>query len=99
MRKLVVVAGLLLAAALIPGAPAQVPGAPAQAAVGCQCVKLGTPSACVPTVHECNTKIGGICMAPCAYTPGPPKKMVKRHAVKHAVAKKTTVKKKPQKKM
>lgn len=96
MRKLVVLAGLLLAAALIPGTPAR-------ADVGCQCVKLGTPSACVPTMLECNTKVGGVCVAPCAYTPAPPKKMVKRHAVKrhhamkHKVAKKPAAKKKSKK--
>ena len=95
MRKLVVLAGLLLAAALIPGTPAR-------ADVGCQCVKLGVSSACVPTMLECNTKIGGVCVSPCAYTPAPPK-MVKRHAVKrhhaakHKVAKKPAAKKKTKK--
>jgi hypothetical protein len=91
MRKLVVLAGLLLAAALIPGAPAR-------ADVGCQCVKLGVSSACVATMLECNTKVGGVCVAPCAYTPAPPKKMVKHHrATKHKVAKKHAAKKKTKK--
>ena len=58
MRKLVIAAGLLLAAALVPGAPAQ-------AAVGCRCVRFGTPSACMPTVTACNREMRGICIAPC----------------------------------
>ena len=48
MRKLVIAAGLLAAAF--------VPGAPAQAAVGCQCVRFGTPSVCMATVTACNTR-------------------------------------------
>ena len=61
MRKLVIAAALLIAAALVPGAPAQ-------AAAGCQCVKLGAPSACMQTVSACNTQMGGVCLAPCTYT-------------------------------
>ena len=95
MRKLVVLAGLLLAATLVPGAPAR-------ADVGCQCVKFGVSSACVATMLECNTKVGGVCVSPCAFTPAPPK-AVKRHAVKrhhaakHKVAKKPAAKKKAKK--
>jgi len=85
MRKLVILAGLLLAATLVPGAPAR-------ADIGCQCVKLGVSSACVANMLECNTKVGGLCVAPCAYTPAPPK-VVKHHA-KHRVAKKAHAKKK-----
>ena len=97
MRKLVIAAGLLLAAALVPGVPAQ-------ADVGCQCVKIGAPSVCMPTVTACNTKMGGVCLAPCSYSAH---KAVKRHTVragthhpakKHHVAKKMAPKKK-QKKM
>ena len=100
MRKLVMAAGLLMAAAFVPGAPAQ-------AAVGCQCVRLGTPSVCMATVTACNTQMQGVCVAPCTYSA---KKMVKRHAVKrrmvragshpakkHKVAKKPAAKKKPKK--
>ena len=91
MRKLAILAGLLLAATLIPGAPAK-------AEIGCQCLKAGAPSACVATMLECNATIGGICIAPCAYTPAPPKKMMKRHHVtKHKVAKKPAAKKKTKK--
>jgi hypothetical protein len=90
MRKLAMLAGLLLAAALVPGVPAR-------AAVGCQCVKFGAPSVCMPTVLECNAKMGGICVAPCAYSA---QKMDKRHVVKkHKVAKRAVVKKKAKKKM
>ena len=85
MRKLVVLAGLLLAAALVPGAPAR-------ADVGCQCVKLGAPSACMPTVLDCNTKMGGLCVAPCAYTAPA---TVKKHAVKRHVARKHKAAMKP----
>ncbi|MGH6665737.1 MAG: hypothetical protein ACREB2_12675 [Pseudolabrys sp.] len=59
MRKIVVLAGLLGAAALFTGSPAQ-------AWVGCECVKLGAPSVCVPGVLECGSR-GGICLAPCDY--------------------------------
>jgi hypothetical protein len=92
MRKLVIAAGLLMAAALVPGAPAQ-------AAVGCQCVRLGAPSACLPNVSACNRQMGGLCVAPCSYSP---QKAVKRHAVKrkmvragsqHPAKKKTVAKK------
>jgi hypothetical protein len=84
MRKLVVLAGLLLAATLVPGAPAR-------AEIGCQCVKLGVSSACVANMLECNTKVGGLCVAPCAYTPAPPKMVMKKHKVakKHAAKKKS----------
>jgi hypothetical protein len=101
MRKLAIAAGLFLAAALVPGAPAQ-------AAVGCQCVKLGAPSACMASVTACNTRMGGVCVAPCSYSA---QKAVKRHAVKrhmvragtphpakkHEVAKKPAPKKKEKK--
>jgi hypothetical protein len=80
MRNLVVAAGLLLAAALVPGASAQ-------AAVGCQCVKLGTPSACMANVVACNSLMGGVCVAPCSYSAP---KATKRHRAKlHAIKRKT----------
>ena len=61
MRKIIVLAGLLGAAALFTGSPAQ-----AETWVGCECVKLGAPSMCVAGVLECGAH-GGICLAPCDY--------------------------------
>ncbi len=46
---------------------------------------------------ECNAKVGGICIAPCAYTPAPPKKMVKHHVKKHKMVKKHVARKKAKK--
>ncbi len=62
MRKIIVLAGLLGAAALFTGSPAQ-------AWVGCECVKIGGPSMCVPGPLECGA-MGGICLAPCDYKAG-----------------------------
>jgi hypothetical protein len=75
MRKLVVMAGLLLGAAFLPGTPAQ-----AQAMVGCQCVRLGGPALCTATVLECNINNGGVCVAPCTYEA--PKAAKKHHGKK-----------------
>ena len=72
MRKLVLMAGLLLGAAFLPGTPAQ-----AEAMVGCSCVKLGAAPVCTATVLECNFQVGGVCVAPCTYEP--PKKAGKKH--------------------
>ncbi len=73
MRKIVIVAGLLMGAAMFT--------APANAAyVGCACAKLGAPMACTATVLDCNTKVGGVCLATCAYEP--PKKTMRRHKKK-----------------
>jgi len=70
MRKVLLLAGLLLGAALLSGTPAR-----AEAMLGCSCVKLGANPVCTATVLECNTKVGGVCLAPCTYEP--PKKMAK----------------------
>ena len=70
MRKLILLAGLLIAAAIVPGAPAR-----AEAMLGCSCVKIGANPVCTATILECNTKVGGICLAPCSYEP--PKKAAK----------------------
>jgi hypothetical protein len=75
MRKLVILVGLLLAAALLPAAPAK-----AEALLGCECVRLGAPAMCTATVLECNFQYGGVCIAPCTYEP--PKKAAKRHGHK-----------------
>ncbi len=69
MRKIVMVAGLLMGAALLTGTPAK-------ADLGCQCVKLGGPAACMATVLDCNLNMGGVCVAPCAYEAP---KMGKKH--------------------
>ena len=61
MRKFIVVAALLTGVALYSGSPAN-------AAVGCQCIKFGSPSLCVAGIPECS-KYGGACLAPCDYTP------------------------------
>ncbi len=74
MRKLVLLAGLLATAALVPGAPAK-----AEAMLGCECVKLGAPAVCTATVLDCNVKVGGVCLAPCTYEPP---KAVKKHGKK-----------------
>jgi hypothetical protein len=60
MRKIVILAGLLMGAALLTGTPAK-------ADIGCECVKIGAPAACMATVTDCNFKMGGVCVAPCAY--------------------------------
>jgi hypothetical protein len=73
MRKVFIIGGLLLGAALLPGAPAK-------AAVGCQCVKLGAPSICTATVADCNFNYHGVCVAPCTYEP--PKKYRKHRRYK-----------------
>jgi hypothetical protein len=70
MRKIVILAGLLVSAALLTGSPAK-------AEVGCQCVKVGAPSICVAGVSECY-KYGGICLAPCDYKP----RMMRKHKKK-----------------
>jgi hypothetical protein len=75
MRKLVLMAGLLLGAALLPGTPAR-----AEATLGCSCVKLGAAPVCTATVLECNTKVGGVCLGVCSYEP--PKKMAKHKGKK-----------------
>ena len=72
MRKLLLLAGLLLGAAFVPGTPAQ-----AQAMLGCSCVRLGAAPVCTATVLECNFQQGGVCVAPCTYEP--PKAAKKHH--------------------
>jgi hypothetical protein len=68
MRKIVIVAGLLIGAALLSGSPANA------AVLGCLCGKLGAPAVCTATVTDCNFKNGGLCMAPCAYEEPKPAK-------------------------
>jgi len=69
MRKIVILAGLLIGAALFTGTPAK-------AAVGCLCGKLGAPAVCTATVMDCNFKNGGVCISTCIMEE--PKK-VKKH--------------------
>jgi hypothetical protein len=73
MRKILILAGLLIGAALFSGTPAK-------AAVGCLCGKLGSPAVCTATVTDCNFKVGGLCIAPCILEE--PKKG-KRHHRRH----------------
>ena len=73
MRKLTIIAGLLLGAALFSGSSAQ-------AAVGCLCGKLGAPAVCTATITDCNFKVGGVCLAPCDYKE--PKKMARKAKAK-----------------
>jgi hypothetical protein len=78
MRKFALLAGLLLAATLVPGTPAK-----AATLLGCECVKLGAPAVCTATVTDCNFKVGGICVAPCTYqSPKAAKKHYRRHVAK-----------------
>lgn len=58
MRKIVILAGLLLGAAMLTGAT------PANAAIGCMCAKFGAPLVCTATINDC-FKMGGACIAPC----------------------------------
>ena len=64
MRKYLVIAGLLLGTAFVPGTAAQ-----AEPMLGCSCVKLGAEPVCTATVLDCNTKVGGVCLAACTYEP------------------------------
>jgi hypothetical protein len=73
MRKIVIVAGLLLGAALLSGSPAN-------AAIGCLCAKLGAPAVCTATVTDCNFGRGGVCISPCIMEEP---KMRKRHHRMH----------------
>jgi hypothetical protein len=66
MRMILVLGGLLLAAAFVSSTPTQAAG------IGCACVKLGAPVTCTATVIECNMNVGGVCLSACEYEP--PKK-------------------------
>jgi hypothetical protein len=79
MRKIIVLAGLLLGGAMLTGTPAK-------ADIGCECAKLGGPAMCVATVIECNTKVGGVCVAPCVMES--PKAM-RHHRHRHMAKKKS----------
>ncbi|MSO68278.1 MAG: hypothetical protein EXQ82_10860 [Pseudolabrys sp.] len=72
MRKIVIGAGLLMAAALFTGTPAK-------ADLGCVCVKLGSPVVCTSGTTACTFQGGGICVLPCDYQPS---KMSKRKGKK-----------------
>ena len=78
MRKILILAGVVLGGALFAGAPAK-------AELGCVCVKLGTAAACTSGVSACTLKAGGACVLPCDYTPA--KAVAKKKA--KAKAKKT----------
>jgi hypothetical protein len=72
MRKIVILAGLLMGAALFAGTPAK-------AVLGCTCLKLGAPLACTSGITQCTFTGGGACVLPCDYQPP---KMAKRHGHK-----------------
>ena len=79
MRKILLLAGLLLGATLF------INPTPAQAWVGCTCVKIGAPAMCAKGPFEC-TGTGGVCVLPCDYTEPKMKKMKRHHG--HAMKKK-----------
>lgn len=79
MRKILLVAGLLLGGAMLTGTPAK-------AELGCLCGKLGAQAACMATVLDCNFKMGGVCLSPCDYSPA---KMMKHHHHHKKMKKKT----------
>lgn len=72
MRNLFIVSALLAGAVLFGGSPAK-------AELGCVCVKLGSPTACMPGINACTVKGGGACVLPCDYQP---KKAMMRKAKK-----------------
>jgi hypothetical protein len=74
MRKIIIVAGLLMGAALLTGSPVNA------ATVGCLCGKIGAPAVCTATITDCNFKTGGVCIATCAYEEP---KMVRKHWRRH----------------
>ena len=76
MRKIVILAGLLMGVALVTGSPAY-------AELGCTCVKLGSPAMCTSGVTACTFKGGGACVLPCDYKAPVAKKM---HARKKKAA-------------
>ena len=78
MRKILILAGLLMGAALFTGTPAK-------ADFGCECIKLGSSPMCSSGVTACTFKGGGVCVLPCSYEPA---KMGRKHHVRHARKKK-----------
>jgi hypothetical protein len=75
MRKILIVAGLLLGTALLTG----MSSTPAQAWVGCVCAKVGAPAACVEGPATCTLRNGGVCVLPCAYNEPAVKKYHRHH--------------------
>jgi hypothetical protein len=78
MRKIILLAGLLVGAALFTGTPAK-------AELGCTCVKIGSPVMCTGGITSCTMKGGGVCILPCDYTPA---KMHRHHKRMHKAKKK-----------
>jgi hypothetical protein len=75
MRKIIIVAGLLLGASLFSNTPAQ-------AWIGCVCVKAGAPAMCAKGPVECTFGGGGVCVLPCDYQEPKMTKGHHRHAMK-----------------
>ena len=69
MRKILILAGALMGAALFAGTPAK-------AELGCTCIKLGSSPMCTSGVTACTLQGGGVCVLPCDYQPP---KMATRH--------------------
>jgi len=72
MRKVVVLTGLLVVAALFSTAPVK-----AETLVGCVCGTANAAPVCTLTPQQCFSQHGGVCVLPCAYEV--PKKVAKRH--------------------
>lgn len=87
MRKILILAGALMGAALFTGTPAK-------AELGCECVKLGSAPFCTSGITQCTLKGGGVCVLPCSYSE--PKMKVRKHHPRHAAKK---MGKKPSKKV
>jgi hypothetical protein len=73
MRKAILLTALFLGAAMLAGTPAK-------ADIGCACVKFGQAPMCLPTMNDCVSKRGGLCLAICHIEPRAQKKMAKRKA-------------------
>jgi hypothetical protein len=75
MRKIAILAGVLFASGFASAGSTQ-----AEAVLGCQCVRFNATPVCTGTIADCTFKMGGACLAPCAYEP--PKKMARSHKKK-----------------
>jgi hypothetical protein len=81
MRKILILAGLLMGATLFTGTPAK-------ADLGCTCVKLGAPATCTSGVTACTLQGGGVCVLPCDYKASKAVKHHRRHTAKKTKKKK-----------
>jgi len=72
MRKVLLVAGLVMGGAFIGGGPAS-------AATGCACATLTAAPVCVASIEACVSGMHGLCVAPCDYHPPKMVKKYKKH--------------------